>query len=66
MLQFTYAPTHPRMQRTAPVVVLCVLALHVLAIASLLLSPSTTAMDNQQSLAMEMVLAPVSHTPPKV
>ncbi len=65
MLQFTYAPTHPRMQRTAPVVVLCVLALHVLAIASLLLSPSTTAMDNQQSIAMEMVLAPVSHTPPK-
>jgi protein TonB len=43
-------------------VVLCVVALHVLAIASLLLSPSTTDIDNQQSIAMEMVLAPVSNT----
>jgi periplasmic protein TonB len=39
--------------------------LHVLAIACLLLSPSTTEFDNQQSIAMEMVLAPVSHTPAK-
>jgi protein TonB len=45
--------------------VLCVVALHVLAIASLLLSPSTTDIDNQQSIAMEMVLAPVSNTPAK-
>jgi protein TonB len=42
-----------------------VVALHVLAIASLLLSPSTTDIDNQQSIAMEMVLAPVHNTPAK-
>ena len=65
MLQFTYAPTHSRMQRTTPIVLLCVVALHVLAIASLLLSPSTTDIENQQSIAMEMVLAPVSNTPAK-
>ncbi len=65
MLQFTYAPTHSRMPRTTPIVVLCVVALHVLAIASLLLSPNTTDIENQQSVAMEMVLAPVSHTPAK-
>jgi protein TonB len=65
MLQFTYASAHPPVQRTAATVVLCVVALHVLAIASLLLSPSTTAIDNQQSIALEMVLAPVSHTPAK-
>ncbi len=61
MLQFTYA-TNPR---TAPTVVLCVVALHLLAMGALLLSPSTTDIDNQQSIAMEMVLAPVSNTPAK-
>jgi protein TonB len=65
MLQFTYASAHPPVQRTAAIVVLCVVALHVLAIASLLLSPSTTDIDNQQSIAMEMVLAPISNTPAK-
>ena len=61
MLQFTYAIT----PRTTPNVVLCVVALHVLAFGSLLLSPSTTDIDNQESVAMEMVLAPVSNTPAK-
>ena len=61
MLQFTYA-NNPR---TAPTVVLCIAALHLLAIGTLLLSPSTTDIDNQQSIAMEMVLAPVSNTPTK-
>jgi protein TonB len=61
MLQFTYA-TNPR---TAPTVVLCVVALHLLAMGALLLSPSTTDIENQQSIAMEMVLAPVSNTPAK-
>jgi protein TonB len=65
MLQFTYASAHRPVQRTTATVVLCVVALHVLAIASLLLSPSTTDIDNQQSFAMEMVLAPVSNTPTK-
>lgn len=65
MLQFTYAPSHADRQRTAPIVVLCVVALHLLAIGTLLLSPSTTDIDNQQSIAMEMVLAPVSNTPTK-
>ena len=65
MLQFTYAPSHAERPRTAPTVVLCVLALHLLAIGTLLLSPSTTDIDNQQSIAMEMVLAPVSNTPTK-
>jgi protein TonB len=65
MLQFTYASAHPPVQRTTATVVLCVVALHVLAIASLLLSPSTTDIDNQQSIAMEMVLAPVSNSPAK-
>jgi periplasmic protein TonB len=65
MLRFTYASAHPPVQRTTATVVLCVLALHVLVIASLLLSPSTTDIDNQQSIAMEMVLAPVSNTPAK-
>jgi protein TonB len=65
MLQFTYASAPPSVPRTTPVVVLCVVALHVLAIACLLLSPSTTDMDNSQSVAMEMVLAPVSNTPTK-
>ena len=65
MLQFTYAPSHADRQRTAPIVVLCVVALHLLAIGVLLLSPSTTDIDNQQSIAMEMVLAPVSNTPTK-
>ena len=65
MLQFTYASAHPPVQRTTATVVLCVVALHVLAIASLLLSPSTTDIDNQQSIAMEMVLAPISNTPAK-
>lgn len=62
MLRFTYASAPPPVQRTTATVVLCVVALHVLAIASLLLSPSTTDIDNQQSIAMEMVLAPVSNT----
>jgi protein TonB len=61
MLQFTYAAN----PRTAPTVVLCVVALHLLAMGTLLLSPSTTDIDNQQSIAMEMVLAPVSNTPAK-
>jgi protein TonB len=61
MLQFTYAIT----PRTTPNVVLCVVALHVLAFGSLLLSPSTTDIDNQESVAMEMVLAPVNNTPAK-
>jgi protein TonB len=65
MLQFTYASAQPLVQRTTATVVLCVVALHVLAIASLLLSPSTTDIDNQQSIAMEMVLAPVHNTPAK-
>ena len=65
MLQFTYASAHAPVQRTTAIVVLCVVALHVLAIATLLLSPSTTDIDNQQSIAMEMVLAPVSNTPAK-
>ena len=65
MLQFTYASAHPSLQRTAAAVVLCVVALHVLAIACLLLSPRMTEFDNQQSIAMEMVLAPVSNTPAK-
>jgi len=65
MLQFTYASAHPPVQRTTATVVLCVVALHVLAIACLLLSPRTTAIDNQQSIAMEMVLAPISNSPPK-
>jgi protein TonB len=65
MLRFTYASADASVQRKAATVVLCVVALHVLAIASLLLSPSTTDIDNQQSIAMEMVLAPVSNTPAK-
>jgi periplasmic protein TonB len=65
MLRFTYASAHPPVQRTTATVVLCVVALHVLAIASLLLSPRTTDIDNQQSIAMEMVLAPVNNTPAK-
>ena len=65
MLQFTYAPSHAERPRTAPTVVLCVLALHLLAIGTLLLSPSTTDIDNQHSIAMEMVLAPVSNTATK-
>lgn len=65
MLQFTYASTHARVQRTTAIVMVCVVALHVLAIASLLLSPSTTEFDNQQSIAMEMVLTPISNSPPK-
>jgi protein TonB len=66
MLQFTYASTYAPVQRTTAIVVVCVVTLHVLAIASLLLSPNTTDIDNQQSVAMEMVLAPVSNTPAKV
>jgi protein TonB len=65
MLQFTYASAHPPVQRTAAIVVVCVVTLHVLAIATLLLSPNTTDIDNQESIAMEMVLAPVSNTPAK-
>ena len=65
MLQFTYASAYAPVQRTTAIVVVCVVALHVLAIATLLLSPNTTDIDNQQSIAMEMVLAPVSNTPAK-
>ena len=65
MLQFTYASAHAGVQRTTAIVVVCVVTLHVLAIATLLLSPNTTDIDNQQSVAMEMVLAPVSNTPAK-
>ena len=65
MLQFTYASTYAPVQRTTTIVVVCVVALHMLAIASLLLSPNTTDIDNQRSIAMEMVLAPVSNTPAK-
>ena len=65
MLQFTYASAYAPVQRTTAIVVVCVVALHVLAIATLLLSPNTTDIDNQQSIAMEMVLAPVSNRPAK-
>jgi len=65
MLQFTYASTYAPVQRTTTIVVVCVMALHVLAIVSMLLSPNTTDIDNQESIAMEMVLAPVSNTPAK-
>jgi protein TonB len=65
MLQFTYASAYAPVQRTTAIVVVCVVALHVLAIATLLLSPNTTDIDNQQSVAMEMVLAPVSNRPAK-
>mgnify|MGYP000034045319 CR=1 FL=1 len=61
MLQFTYATN----SRATPTVVLCVVALHLLAIGTLLLSPHTADIDNQQSIAMEMVLAAVSSTPAK-
>ena len=65
MLRFTYASAHPSVPRTSATVVVCVVALHALAIAALLLSPSTTDIDNQHSIAMEMVLAPVSRAPAK-
>ncbi|CAN1500249.1 TonB Periplasmic protein TonB, links inner and outer membranes [Burkholderiaceae bacterium] len=66
MLPFTFASAHPRVPRTTPVVVLCVVALHVLAIGALLLSPSTTTIDAPQSIAIEMVLASVSNSPSRV
>ncbi len=65
MLQFTYASAHPSAQRTTAIVLLCVVALHALVIGTLLTSPSTTDIDNQQSTAMEMVLAPVNNAPAK-
>ncbi|MEY4421392.1 MAG: hypothetical protein RLZZ498_1988 [Pseudomonadota bacterium] len=65
MLRFTYASAHPSVPRTSATVVMCVVALHALAIAALLLSPSTTDIDNQHSIAMEMVLAHVNSTPAK-
>ena len=65
MLQFTYASAYAPVQRTTAIVVVCVVTLHVLAIATLLLSRNTTDIDNQQSVAMEMVLAPISNTPAK-
>ena len=58
MLQFTYAPSHTDKQRTAPTVVLCVVALHVLAIGAFLRSPEATPLDHPQAMAIEMVLAP--------
>ena len=58
MLQFTYART----QRAHPFVVVGVVVMHALAIGTLLLSPRVTALDTQTSIAMEMVLAPVSQT----
>ena len=60
MLQFTYAHA----QRTAPAVVLCVMALHVLAIGALLLPPAAPRLDSPNSVAIEMVLTPTSHTSP--
>jgi len=63
-VQFTYAPSHAERQRTAPTVVLCVVALHVLAIGALFLSPQAPHIDSPKSMAIEMVLAPVSHTQP--
>jgi periplasmic protein TonB len=65
MLQFTYAPSHTDRQRSTTTVVLCVVVLHALAIASLWWTPNAMETDLQQSIAMEMVLAPVSNTPPK-
>ena len=65
MLPFIDASAQSPVQGTTAIVVLCVVALHVLTIASLLLSPSTTDIDNQHSNAMEMVLAPLSNSPPK-
>ena len=65
MLRFTYASAHPSVPRTSAAVVVCVVALHALAIAALLLSPSTTDIDKQHSIAMELVLAPVNNTPAK-
>ena len=65
MLPFTYASADAPVQRTTAIVVVCVLALHVMAICTLLLPPNSTDIDNPQSIAMEMVLAHVSNTPAK-
>ena len=64
MLQFTYAPSHEDRPRNVPTVVLCVVALHVLAIGALFMSPQAPHLDSPKSMAIEMVLAPVSHTQP--
>jgi protein TonB len=66
MLQFTYARTHSRMPRTTPIVVLCVAALHVLAIGALLLSQDAPKVENLKSIPMEMVLTPMIDMPTKL
>ena len=58
---FTYAQTPQRVW----LVTLGVLGLHALALTGLLLQADSADMDNQKSIAMEMVLAPVSNTPAK-
>lgn len=55
---FTYAQTPQRVW----LVTLGVLGLHALALTGLLLQADSADMDNQKSIAMEMVLAPVSNT----
>ena len=63
MFQFIHASADPRQHRTTPIVVLCVVALHALVIRAFWLSPVVTDLDNQRSMAMEMVLAPMNSTP---
>ena len=53
--------THP--PHTMATVVLCVVMLHMLAIGALLRSSQVVDMEHQTNIAMEMVLAPVNHTP---
>lgn len=55
---FTYAQTPQRVW----LVTLGVLGLHALALTGLLLQADSADMDNQKSIAMEMVLAPVFNT----
>ena len=62
MLQFTYAHTSGTPTRVVAGVVLA----HALAIGALLLSPQVPNIDTQHSLAMEMVLAPLSNTTAQV
>jgi protein TonB len=61
MLQFTYAP-----QRSAgPRVVLCVAALHALALSLFLWSPQAPLMHTPSGITLEMVLTPLSLAPPQ-